>query len=125
MTPDERHEMESLRARVQQIAYPCSPHCDGYLRELATRNTTGFLSDPDDAWVDRYCAYVGWEPEGRNVSFNSDGMVSISFREMARNCIKAAQEAWLSTRAEALAKSTDAPRFAAADEGQTSEGGEG
>lgn len=35
----ERHELECLRHRVQQLDYPCSPHCDGYLREQALQNT--------------------------------------------------------------------------------------
>lgn len=35
----ERHELTCLRARIQQIEYPCSPHCDGYLREMALRNS--------------------------------------------------------------------------------------
>ena len=47
----ERHELGCLRARVQQIEYPCSPHCDGYLRELALRNAAraeGRPSPPDE-----------------------------------------------------------------------------
>lgn len=39
LTDPERHELECLRHRVQQLAYPCSPHCDGYLREQALSNT--------------------------------------------------------------------------------------
>jgi hypothetical protein len=39
LSPGERHELECLRYRVQQLAYPCSPHCDGYLREQALTNT--------------------------------------------------------------------------------------
>lgn len=39
LNSSERHELECLRARVKQLAYPCSPHCDGYLRELALRNS--------------------------------------------------------------------------------------
>jgi hypothetical protein len=34
----ERHELECLRHQVGQLEYPCSPHCEGYLRELAMRN---------------------------------------------------------------------------------------
>ena len=40
LTMGERHELECLRTRVRQIEYPCSPHCEGYLRELALRNIT-------------------------------------------------------------------------------------
>lgn len=40
LNKNERHELECLRARIQQIEYPCSPHCDGYLRELALRNAS-------------------------------------------------------------------------------------
>jgi len=39
LSAGERHELECLRARVQQLAYPCSPHCDSYLRELALQNS--------------------------------------------------------------------------------------
>ena len=39
LTDPERHELEYLRHRVQQLDYPCSPHCDGYLREQALTNT--------------------------------------------------------------------------------------
>lgn len=104
LSKSERHELECLRARVQQITYPCSPHCDGYLRELAARNTTTLLAEPDDAWAERFCAYMGWSPEGQQVSFNSDGPASISFRDLAKNHIRAAQHAWLSTRAETAAE---------------------
>lgn len=38
LSPDERHELECLRHQVGQLEYPCSPHCEGYLRELAMRN---------------------------------------------------------------------------------------
>ncbi|MCR5876974.1 hypothetical protein [Phenylobacterium sp. J367] len=99
----EKHELECLRARVAQLDYPCSPHCEGYLRELSSRNVAGFLSEPDDAWAERFCAYVNWSPDGQNVSFNADGPLAISFRQMAKNYIKAAQEAWVSTRVEAAA----------------------
>jgi hypothetical protein len=34
----ERHELECLRHQVGQLEYPCSPYCEGYLRELAMRN---------------------------------------------------------------------------------------
>ncbi len=34
-----RHELECLRAQHEQREYPCSPHCSGYLRELALRNS--------------------------------------------------------------------------------------
>lgn len=44
----ERHELECLRHRVAQIEYPCSPHCDGYLRELAMRNTSPAPAQPGD-----------------------------------------------------------------------------
>jgi hypothetical protein len=40
LSEDERHELTCLRHRVQQLDYPCSPHCDGYLRELALRNAS-------------------------------------------------------------------------------------
>jgi hypothetical protein len=35
----ERHELVCLRHQVRQMAYPCSPHCEGYLREQATVNS--------------------------------------------------------------------------------------
>lgn len=38
LNADERHELECLRHQVGQLEYPCSPHCEGYLRELAMRN---------------------------------------------------------------------------------------
>jgi len=36
-----RHELECLRTQHEQREYPCSPHCSGYLRELALRNSVG------------------------------------------------------------------------------------
>lgn len=38
LSASERHELECLRHQVGQLEYPCSPHCEGYLRELAMRN---------------------------------------------------------------------------------------
>ena len=35
----EKHELDCLRRQVGQLDYPCSPHCAGYLREFAMRNT--------------------------------------------------------------------------------------
>lgn len=39
MTDEERHELMCLRAQDLERAYPCSPHCEGYLRELSIRNS--------------------------------------------------------------------------------------
>lgn len=52
-TPSElerlRHENDCLQARVAQIAYPCSPHCDGYLREQKlARDLTTTARERDD-----------------------------------------------------------------------------
>lgn len=45
MTSAEQHELECLRAQVKQPQYPCSPHCAGYLRELALRSALQGLVD--------------------------------------------------------------------------------
>ena len=34
-----RHENECLHKTIEQIEYPCSPHCHGYLLELRQRDT--------------------------------------------------------------------------------------
>lgn len=51
----EKHELECLRNQVQQLAYPCSPHCAGYLRELAAQNTAAkavrLFTRPTDSGV--------------------------------------------------------------------------
>lgn len=48
----ERHELECLRARVRQLAYPCSPHCAGYLRELELRAAITTLSRKTQLFAD-------------------------------------------------------------------------
>ena len=47
-----RHENDCLQARIAQLDYPCSPHCDGYLRELKLRRDLR-ETDPDTVTVPR------------------------------------------------------------------------
>lgn len=52
-----------MKLEPQQPGYPCSPHCEGYLRELALRDALEKLiaewegcarfADPDQAWMQR------------------------------------------------------------------------
>lgn len=57
LTLYERHELNCLRAQVQQKDYPCSPHCEGYLRELALRNELSrpHASHPEQANICPAC----------------------------------------------------------------------
>lgn len=71
LTNAERHELECLRYRVQQIAYPCSPHCDGYLREQALKNTgwkaVRLYTRTADSGVGAYVIVEGERQDGSKV----------------------------------------------------------
>jgi hypothetical protein len=58
----ERHELECLRARVQQLEYPCSPHCDGYLREMTARNNAERAAKAETGWLIEFSQRVSARP---------------------------------------------------------------
>lgn len=71
---------------------------DGYYRnwraeaaeaKLANINDA-FRVDPDDAWAERFCAAVNWEPDGTESKIVEGQWHHVTFRELAKGYIKAA-----------------------------------
>lgn len=60
-----KHEAECLQARIAEIDYPCSPHCDGYLREFKTRRQNAALAE---ALRNLLPNYLAWKETGCGVT---------------------------------------------------------
>ena len=64
-------ENDCLQARIKQLAYPCSPHCDGYLHEQQLARKNARLTKERDEAYERaakvaddayYAEGLGWTP---------------------------------------------------------------
>lgn len=98
----ERHELDCLRHRVQQLAYPCSPHCDGYLREQALRNAA-----PTDAVVS--AGMVAAQMESVDKPFLWSNAVRAAYRAMLAVASSEAPPIGAAGNAEAALSATDDP----------------
>lgn len=105
-----RHENECLHKRVAQLDYPCSPHCDGYLRELR-------MHDEHAAEIARLTAEVGrlsngdaWYGDDLVARVSPDGTIGIDHPTDADwNDILARHEALYERLAERIAEKHACP----------------
>lgn len=81
------------------VIKPDNFHDQAALRPEAERVEQGQVMvpvEPTDAWADRFCYLVNWEPEGTENKFVAGHLHSVTFRELAKGYIaamlRAAQE---------------------------------
>lgn len=141
LSASERHELECLRHQVGQLEYPCSPHCEGYLRELALRNGGQRPLEAQPIGAAGEAEAKGSAPDDPPSVLPSDGVGELIERLLAKsagvseygcqNCDEYLKEEAASTlsrlrgeRDEALAAAKDA-HVDCFDAGLLGDGGEG